>query len=701
MKKNYPVQNAQAEPLYISVANLEAVNEAASEYDAIFHSQASRYMSYDNLAPGISGRPGLTRSDYSKFRPDERVPTKIKEILKYSQEIYKKVGLIRNIIDLMGDFTIQGIRISHSDPRIQKFYRAWFDKISGVERSERFANNLYRSGNVVIRRQTANISLKQRAQLFRSSAKPDIKYEDIPIKKAEIPWRYIYLNPATIDVVGDNLSSFVDKKQYVLTVPQNFRSQITGNIVDEDRELLKSIPREMLTAIRSGKPYLLPKDKTLVFHYKKDDWEAWATPMTYAILDDIIVLEKLKLADIAALDGAISNIRIFKLGSLQTTPALMPSKAMAAKLKSVLSSHVAAGTIDLVWGPDIELIESKTEVYKFLGKEKYEPTLNNIFGGLGIPQTLTGSTGAGGTTNNFISLKTLIERLQYGRNILVDFWKKEIEIVQKAMGFAEPAYIEFDYMNMGDEAAERALYVQLWDRNLMSDELIKHKFGSNVSLEEARINREDGERTAKTRPPKSGQFFESQPEEQLKRIALQKGYVKPEQVGLTLKDVVQNVKDFTKPKLTTKPTSKTGIPGRPKNAKDTVQRKQKAFRPKTKASINLWASEAQTKIADILNPVILESFNKKNMRSLTVAESEAAEKVKFGVLFTLEPFSELNEKYIVEALNNSARLPAEVYSSYKETKVSSIADLNRQLTLDELRSIQTYLYSEVYSDSED
>ena len=30
-------------------------------------------------------------------------------------------------------------------------------------------------------------------------------------------------------------------------------------------------------------------------------------------------------------------------------------------------------------------------------------------------------------TNNFISLKTLVERLQYGRDQLTKFWEKEIE----------------------------------------------------------------------------------------------------------------------------------------------------------------------------------------------------------------------------------------------------------------------------------
>ena len=38
--------------------------------------------------------------------------------------------------------------------------------------------------------------------------------------------------------------------------------------------------------------------------------------MTYACFKDLLLYEKLKLADQAALDGAISKIRVWKLGKL-------------------------------------------------------------------------------------------------------------------------------------------------------------------------------------------------------------------------------------------------------------------------------------------------------------------------------------------------------------------------------------------------
>ncbi len=699
-KKNYPYEPNQVYYKDLQTSDnmqivFAALNEVGNEYGSADKYAVGNYgrNDFSNLTTNTSGRPGMNRSHYTQFRPDERVPTKVKEIIKYAQDIYERVGLIRNIIDLMGDFACQGVRVSHPDKRIEKFYKNWFTKVNGVERSERFLNNLYKSGNIIIRRQTANINLKQRAQLFKSAAKPDVKIETLPIRKAEIPWRYIMLNPATVDVIGEGFSCFADKKQYTIKFPPLFVSKMK-TLTEAERRLMKDIPKDMLDAILSGGEYALPIDKTLVFHYKKDDWQPWAIPMTYAIFDDIILLEKLKLADIAALDGAISNIRIFKLGSLD--PLIIPGRAAAAKLKEILGAHTSAGTIDLVWGPDIELIESKTEVYKFLGQQKYEPVMSNIFGGVGIPPTLTGSGGAEGTTNNFISLQTLIQRLEYGRSVLLQFWNAELEIVQKAMGFSEPGIIEFDYMNLGDEAAEKALLVGMNDRNLMSDELLQQKFKHNVTLETSRIAKENKERDGKERIEKVGPFHESRMEEKFKHKAVDKGLLKPEDVGVSLKEVAERVRDKTKPVPETK---KPGGPnGRPVGKKDSGPRKAKKFVPKSKASINLWAMEAQAKVAEFLNPSILHSFAKKNMRSLTDAEYKTGERIKFGVLFSLEPFVKLTEDAIAEAFKSSQNLSDEFFTVYQQILSNSIADVGRSLTFDEMKQIQIHLYSETYSE---
>jgi hypothetical protein len=148
-----------------------------------------------------------------------------------------------------------------------------------------------------------------------------------------------------------------------------------------------------------------------------------------------------------------------------------------------------------VWGPELSFKESSSEVYKFLGSEKYTAVLNSIYAGLGVPPTLTGmATNGGGFTNNFISLKTLVERLQYGRDQLTKFWEKEVEIVRQAMGFRYKAHIQFDQMSLSDEATEKNLLIQLADRDIISQETLLQRFKEIPQIEKIRLQREVSDR---------------------------------------------------------------------------------------------------------------------------------------------------------------------------------------------------------------
>ena len=142
------------------------------------------------------------------------------------------------------------------------------------------------------------------------------------------------------------------------------------------------MPSNVKNALKRGeKEIKLDPEKLSISYYKKDDWQEWAHPLTYAILDDIIMLEKMKLADLSALDGAISNIRLWTIGSLDHK--ILPNKAVINKLRNILASNVGGGTMELVWGPELTYTESNSQVYKFLGSEKYQSVLNSIYAGLG------------------------------------------------------------------------------------------------------------------------------------------------------------------------------------------------------------------------------------------------------------------------------------------------------------------------------
>jgi len=672
----------------------------------------NRSNDYSNLLPGgIHGKPGLTRRGYDYFRPDEAVPTEIKLILRRADDVYQRVGLVKNVIDLMADFAVQGIKPVHKNKRIERFYRKWFKKVNGKERSERFLNNIYRVANVVINRQTAKISLKTADEFFRSTAAADTTEQDdniVNVDKREIPWRYTFIDPVYVNVSAGSLSSFVGQKRYELMIPTALRRIITAPKTDNEKAIIAGLPAQILEAAKVKKPYPLDPQKTLVFHYKKDDWQSWAYPMIYSIMDDITVIEKLKLADMSALDGAISNIRIFKLGNLEHKIA--PTKAAASKLSNILQNNVGGGTLDLVWGPDIELIESQTNVHQFLGESKYIPHMNSVYAGLGIPPTLTGTFGAAGTTNNFISLKTLTQRLQYGRDTLITFWEKEFELVQKAMGFKYAARLEFDRMDLSNEDAEKALLIQLADRNIISDELIQSRFGFDPEMEKVRLNRESRERDSNRMVPKAGPWYDPMFEESLKKIALQIGLVTPSQVGLELEKKkggektalemkVPSLPFGQQPTVKDSPESLKGEPqqGRPKNSKDTIKRKPKKFSPQTGAKLQIWADSAQDTISELMNPILLDFYSKKNMRSLSSVQYDEAEATKTKILLSASPFVNIDDSYILDTFNSvqSANIN-ELYNYYLQFLNGMKSSLARELTVQELKNIKSYFYSTVY-----
>jgi hypothetical protein len=681
---------------------LKLAGASLDEFGLVEKSTGRYRTSYVNLDGPTSGRPGLTRRDYEHFRPDEAVPQFIKHIFIEADDIYNRCGLVKNVIDLMGDFACQGVRLVHTNKKIERFYRRWFDKVNGEDRSERFLNNLYRIGNVVVNRQTAKIKKKTEDELYKAVANPDLTIENQPVnfEKKEIPWKYTFIDPTCVDVACGALASFVGKKIFTINLPAKLRKAINNPKTEADKIIISQLPPAIVAAAKEKTQYILDMNKTLVYHYKKDDWKVWAFPMIYSIMDDIYIIEKLKLADLAALDGAISNIRIFKLGSLEHKIA--PTPEAASRLHNILQNNVGGGSMDLVWGPDIDLLESKTTVHQFLGEAKYTPHLNSIYAGLGIPPTLTGTFGANGTTNNFISLKTLTQRLQYGRKVLTNFWNKEIELVQKAMGFAKPAKVEFDRMDLSNEEAEKALLIQLADRNIVSDELVQRVFGYDPDIEQNRINRETRERKTSRRANKAGPWFDPEFNNSLKKIALQSGLAAPSQVGLELIDKKsgeksglewkdQQLKQANKDKL-------SGIPGqgRPKNKKDQKKRKPRTFAPQTGASINLWAISAQDSIAQILNPTLLKFYNKKNMRSLSDVEYAEAETIKTKILLGLKPNTNITEEYVLGQFENIDQNNKQ-YSQYKSFVKKVQNNINRELTSDEAKYTKAYFYELVYT----
>ena len=625
-------------------------SSAGDSYAGVSKSTASHFRDFRDIEPNKTVRPGFTRNDYDSFRPDEQIPRRQKRIIKMCMDAYDKVGIIRNIIDLMGDFGSQGIEIVHENKSVETFYKQWFKKTDGKERSERFLNNLYRTGNVVIYRSTAKIT--PAVTKYIKSMAADIRVDVPKFEKGAIPWRYNFFNPTSIDSKNGKLNIMFGRKDYQITSTSfvdNFRD---GTI---PAQFLDTLPADIRNKINSGEHKIpLDPERLSLFFYKKDDWMEWANPMIYAILDDIMMLEKMRLADLSALDGAISNVRLWTLGNLDHK--ILPTKAGINKVRDVLSGNAGGGTMELVWGPELSYTESNSQVYKFLGSEKYTSVLNSIYAGLGVPPTLTGLAGnGGGFTNNFISLKTLVERLQYGRDLLIKFWEKEIEYVRQAMGFRKPAHIQFDQMSLSDEAAEKNLLVQLADRDIVSHETVLKRFKEIPSIEKVRLKKEQKDRSNDSYPDKAGPFHNPNHNQEMEKIDKQ-GQINKE------------AKDEQEKKKAINPN------GRPPLKKDDGPRKKRTETPRSKpgvADLIVWTQDSFDKISEITTAAFLGIKGKANMRKLTKAEVSDLERIKLDVLTNTELMSEVNADSVKSTLASNKKTPVVMAKTLKELKITT------------------------------
>lgn len=711
-KRKYPrsaeIQSSNLKgPAYVKLdSNDNNFANASTNYAKALEevSTASFRRDYSNLTTNIDGRPGLRGLDFDWFRPEQAAPTKPKDIIAFARYAYRRIGLIHNAIDLMGDFATQGIRLAHPNPRIERFYNEWFQEVQGPQVCERLAHLLFREANVPLRYYTAKIYKAKKEEMQKAIGEADILIDKKSKEYAanEIPWRYVFIDPLLIEPLAGELNGLTKTQSniFVLKVPPNLKIDINKLLHSSDPEaqkIIQDIPPDILDSISSGKDIILPPDKTYMFYYKKDDWKQWADPMIYAAYEPLSLYQKLQLADKAALDGAISKIRVWKLGSLEFK--LAPTEVASSTLAQMLGANVGGGTIDIIWGPDIELIETDTDVSKFLGKDKYVAPLEAIYSTIGLPPTLTGTFGASGTTNNFISLKTLTERLNYVRSIIIKFWNEQIKIIQKAMGFRYPAQVEFDFIYLDDPASIVNMLTNLADRNFISEEFVQRHIKANPDLEyhrkrmERKYRENDG-------VEKISPYHQVDKEHNLKKIALQTGVSSPSEVGLELqpkKSGEKSLMDVKTDQLKIKPpgappglkgSPKPGLKGRPKTSKDKTKRKTKVFKPKTKASIDIWARRVQEEISNIINPVVLKSLNKTSLRSLTLEEINTLEMAKFEILCNLDMDDTINADTIAQAtLNVDSNIHQEFNKWLQDAKTNS-----KKLTIEEVRDLRRLYY---------
>lgn len=607
---------------------------------------------------GVSGvRAGFNRWDRAYWRPEETGPVEFQDIIAACQAIYRRIGFIRNVIDLMADFASDGFELVHPVRSQQQFYQAWAKKVNLAARVNDFMKLALRDANVIVRRRMAKIDLGTSRDMAKGiDEKPEVikKTRDRRQPNRTIPWRYLFISPTIVEKTGGDLAKFFGGEGVAVKLPARLANAINSPKTQAEKDMVAKLPAEVVAAAKA-KNRLMPLDPERIYvaHYKKDDWDAWATPFLYGILDDVMFKDKMRLADISALDGVINIIRVWKLGD--HTKEILPSKAAVSKLISILENNTGGGPLDLVWDSMIDLQVEVPPIDKILGPEKYTSVDADIVRGLGIPDSLLG--GSGGKAPNaqsaFIQLKTIVQRLEYVREMAIGWLTKELEIVAKAMGFTMPT-IMFGTMALRDEAAEKQLIIQLLDRGVISVESVVKAFGHDFLVELERLREENQIRSQE--PPileradpyhRPFSLIDKQTESQIKVVEAQ-GKLQPAGGGGGTDNPMGD-----QPRRDGTPSG----PGRPFKKPSTNPRKQRT--PKTLSTVYQgMAEDVLDEIDAVLDPLYLEAHKIANVRQATAEQRKELEQIKWVTLCCVRPGDAISQKSLAAAVDKSEDLSA-------------------------------------------
>lgn len=614
--------------------------------------------------------------------------------MAFAVEAYKGFGVVKNVVDLMCNFASEGIKIIHPRPSIQRFYQRWADAVDLQGRVKDALRQYYKTSNVFIYTTMGKIDdiAYKKMKNARGAKDADLVDTNDPILKRrrqiideekskpagerEIPWRYTLLNPFQMDVRGNK---YFGGSEWVFVLDEDTKQKLgekDGTKSESLDETEVNLPPEF-ASMEEGGIIKLDQAKLYTLHYMKDDHEDWADPMVWPVMNDIMYKNQLRAMDMSVANSVINAITIFKLGNIEK--GYVPPESHFRKLSEMLRTPTYAQQI--VWNDAIEMESNYPPIEKILSIEKYKSVDRDILAGLGVPSILVDGAEGGSFSNAFLQVRTLLERLEEGRNEVLKWIDKQLRIIANVMGHRDIPIVKFGQMSLRDENAEKQLIVGLLDRNIISAERVHEVFDIETEIEIERMKKEKELADSDEIFVKFGPFKDPMnmmdSEETMKLDFKQKR---------TLQD--DKVKQApTAPGI--RPGQQPGVKrinGRPPGSK-VPQQKKRETKPKGMGGEEYFAA---AKLRDAVESKVTSLMARlkgvKHKKSLSLEDRSNIEVMTFGTLLAIEPGD--NEPDIQHAISRSYE-NSDLLSYFDETR-RSLATLN------ERRQLQVALYMRAY-----
>jgi hypothetical protein len=394
----------------------------------------------------------------------------IRDAIILCQKAYYNFSVFRNTVDLMTEFSSSDIYFEGGSKKSQKFFESLFKKINIWDLQDRFFREYYRSGNVFLYRFDAKLQpsdVKKISQTFGAKA-----------KAVKIPFRYVILNPADIQISGS--LNFSQARKYHKVLTDYELERVRNPKTTEDKEIFDALDADTKKKIK-GNPFsssvlmVLDGDRFDAVFYKKQDYEPFAVPMGYPVLEDINHKAELKKMDMAITRTVQQAILLVTMGAEPEKGGINQENLI--KMQALFENQSVGRVLIADYTTDAKFVIP--QVGDILDPKKYEVVNSDINAGLN--NMLTG-VGAGGEkfANQQGKIEVFIARLRQARQtFLNDFLIPEIKRVSKTLGFKNYPTPRFDEIHLRDNTEKYRVYTRMAELGLLTPEELFEALNSN------------------------------------------------------------------------------------------------------------------------------------------------------------------------------------------------------------------------------
>lgn len=394
---------------------------------------------------------GLLPFDFSKDGVD------VRDAILLCQKAYANVAIVRNTIDIATEFANTDIYLEGGTERSREFFSKWFKKIKLWKMKDQYFREYYRSGNIFYYR----IDGKFNAEDFKLLS----GLSENGIVNNRVPLRYILINP--YEIVAKISSSFAEAV-YEKVLSEYELERLKNPKDDADVELLKGFPPEVQEQIKSkqyfrdGLKMKLDPQYLLYSFYKKQDYEPFAIPFAYPVLEDVNAKIELKHID-QAISRTVENvILLITMGAEPDKGGINPANMTAMQNLFMNESVGRVLVSDYTTKADFVIPDLK----KVVGEEKYKILNQDIKEGL--MNVLLGEEKYNGQN---AKISFFMERLKEARNsFLNDIIQPEIIRISKDLGFRAYPTAKFTEIDLKDETQYMRTISRLMELSILTPE---------------------------------------------------------------------------------------------------------------------------------------------------------------------------------------------------------------------------------------